>query len=50
MSCCSYIGRILLVIVFIGAGVDKLMQPENSAGFLNARYPAFYKSLEAPAK
>ncbi|CAD8142459.1 unnamed protein product [Paramecium pentaurelia] len=50
MSCCSFIGRILLAVIFIGAGVDKFMQPQNSVGLLNGRYPAFYKNLETTAK
>ncbi|CAK65802.1 unnamed protein product (macronuclear) [Paramecium tetraurelia] len=50
MSCCSLIGRVLLVIIFIGAGVDKFLQPHGSVGLLNARYPAFYKTLETSAK
>ncbi|CAD8057824.1 unnamed protein product [Paramecium primaurelia] len=50
MSCCSFIGRVLLAVIFIGAGVDKLTQPQSSIGLLNSRYPAFYKHLETTTK
>ncbi|CAD8063996.1 unnamed protein product [Paramecium sonneborni] len=50
MSCCSFIGRVLLVVIFIGAGVDKLMSPQNSVALLNGRYPGFYKFLDSTIK
>ena len=47
MGFSALIGRILLALIFIGAGVDKFVKgPEGNAAFLNARYPVFHKYLE----
>jgi uncharacterized membrane protein YphA (DoxX/SURF4 family) len=47
MSFGTIVGRVLLALIFIGAGVDKLNKgPEGTAEYLNARYPVFHKHAE----
>ena len=36
------LGKLLFIILFIGAGVNKVTQPTESVAYLKAEYPKFY--------
>lgn len=43
MGLTSFIGRLLLAIIFIGAGVNKFLAPKDTVDLFNARYPVVHE-------
>ncbi|CAD8067933.1 unnamed protein product [Paramecium sonneborni] len=50
MNFFAILGRVLLAVIFIGAGIDKLKNPQHSVGLLNGKYPKFYEHLQSELK
>jgi uncharacterized membrane protein YphA (DoxX/SURF4 family) len=45
MGVIHLIGRILLAVIFLHAGIAKFQKPEQAIGILNERYPALYDAF-----
>lgn len=47
MGLVSIVGRILIAVIFIGAGFNKLKDQRETAAFLSERYAVVHKVAEA---
>jgi uncharacterized membrane protein YphA (DoxX/SURF4 family) len=50
MGLCSLLGRCLVALVFIVAGIQKIQNPTALTGFLEKRYEAVYNAFEKEAR